>query len=147
MYSHPEYVQAFASANGLAFHAATNWNDLTAYSNTLRDTNSTTLIADYDETAQFANNGDDSLTARTTYTVYCFAPAEVGNPLSAPAAKHYAREIIDEYIRVLLRDAYSCREGLTHLDRASIEVTTLGMLGDWSFGLMLSYTVVTSFNY
>ena len=147
MYNHTAFVEDFAQKNSLAFHAATDWKDLTAYSNVLRETNTATLIADFDETAQYESHGDDSVYLRTTYNVYCFAPAEVGNPLSAKDAKNTARGILDKYICKLLSDAYTYAHGLEHLERGAIEVATLGMLGDWSFGLMLSYTVVSSFEY
>jgi len=146
-YNHRTYVETFAKEHSLAFHAATHWDDLLSYSHILRDTREATLIADFDEASQFVTTDDDSIFTRTTYNVFCFTPAEVGNISTAPEAQHQAREILDEFVRTLLRDAHTGAAGLRHLDRSSVEINTMGMLGDWSFGVSVSYTIINPFCY
>ena len=102
------------------------------------------VVADYDESAQFENVGDDSLLEYRTYSAYFLQRASVGEVSTIPRAKRAARAMADAYVKGMLRDA---ARGLTHLARESVGIVSLGMVGDWAFGVIVTFTLVSSYVY
>lgn len=147
VYNHDTYLESFAKAEGLAFHVAASWRDMLAATQLSASGELPAVVADYDESSQFANVGDDSLLEYRTYSAYFFKRADVGDPTSVPRAKLEARVEADRLIRQLLRDAANRRYGLQNLQRESLSIASLGMVGDWAFGVMVTFTLVGSYVY
>ena len=147
VYDHEEYLRGFAERSGVAFKVAASWKDMLEMTQITADGSLPCVVADYDESAQFENVGDDSLLEYRTYSVYFLQRASVGDVSTIPRAKRAARAMADAYVKGMLRDAARGRSGLTNLARESVNIASLGMVGDWAFGVIVTFTLVSSYVY
>ncbi len=146
-YNHEKYTEAYAEEKNLGFFVASSWKSMLSQIQISCGGGETYLVADYDESSTFSSNQDDALLEYRTYSVYFFTKVETGSYNVVPKAKHKARQLADAFVRRMLRDSSQGRNGLRNLLFESISISTLGMVADWKFGVLLTFTIVGGFEY
>lgn len=146
-YNHEAYTEAYAKEKKLGFLVASSWKSMLAEIQISSAGADSYLVADYDESSTFSSNHDDALLEYRTYSVYFITKLEAGSYHTVPKAKHAARLSADAFVRRLLRDSSKGYNGLRNLLFESIGISSLGMIADWKFGVVVTFTLVGGFAY
>jgi hypothetical protein len=141
-YNHTEYIRTIADKLSVSFAVSSEWKDKATFTTLIHDTQMPLLVADVDEFSRLKLTDEDTFIEYSRFHVYAFAGGDVGNLGSNVVMRREVRRMLANVILSLVNDAIAGRAGLTHLDRSSIETTSLGLVGDWWWGGALTFVLL-----